>query len=187
MTTTKTTTLTIAPATEITNAAKTSSTPLPQTTQHVSSATNNTARVHSGGLPKDELEIIIIVICLIALIALILLIYVTFKKFRNSKLCLRLTQFTRVRTTSSSHHPLDPDDVEEDLPPPRTERELFSIGDHDDIDTRLGGAAPSDDYFFDEIYEKSAFVDETTHSSIKDLKLESERDNVPDLLFRSPR
>lgn len=106
---------------------------------------------------------------------------------RNSKLCLRLTQFTRVRTTSSSHHPLDPDDVEEDLPPPRTERELFSIGDHDDIDTRLGGAAPSDDYFFDEIYEKSAFVDETTHSSIKDLKLESERDNVPDLLFRSPR
>lgn len=106
---------------------------------------------------------------------------------RNSKLCLRLTQFTRVRTTSSSHHPLDPDDVEEDLPPPRTERELFSIVDHDDIDTRLGGAAPSDDYFFDEIYEKSAFVDETTHSSIKDLKLESERDNVPDLLFRSPR
>lgn len=75
----------------------------------------------------------------------------------------------------------------EDLPPPRTERELFSIGDHDDIDTRLGGAAPSDDYFFDEIYEKSAFVDETTHSSIKDLKLVSERDNVPDLLFRSPR
>lgn len=73
------------------------------------------------------------------------------------------------------------------VPPPRTERELFSIGDHDDIDTRLGGAAPSDDYFFDEIYEKSAFVDETTHSSIKDLKLESERDNVPDLLFRSPR
>lgn len=105
---------------------------------------------------------------------------------RNSKLCLQLPHFTRIRSTSSSHHPLDPDDVE-DLPPPRTERELFSIGDHDDIDTRLGGAAPSDDYFFDEIYEKSAFVDETTNSSIKELKLESERDNVPDLLFRSPR
>lgn len=179
MSTIKTTTLTITTATEITNAATSS-------TQHVSSATSNTTRVHSGGLPEDDLEIIIIVICLIALIALIILIYVIFKKFKNSNLCLRLTQFTRVRSTSSSHHPLDPDDVE-DLPPPRTERELFSIGDHDDIDTRLGGAAPSDDYFFDEIYEKSAFVDETTHSSIKDLKLESERDNVPDLLFRSPR
>lgn len=75
----------------------------------------------------------------------------------------------------------------EDLPPPRTERELFSIGDHDDIDTGMGGAAPDDGYFFDEIYEKSAFVDENTNTSIKELKIPSESDNVPDLLFRSSR
>lgn len=107
--------------------------------------------------------------------------------FRYSKPFLRFMNLTRGRSsTTGSHHPLEPDEVE-DFPPPRTERELFSIGDHDDIDMRRGGAAPDDGYYFDEIYEKSAFVDEATNSSIKELKIPTESDDVPDLLFRSPR
>ncbi|XP_061171397.1 uncharacterized protein LOC133180946 [Saccostrea echinata] len=139
-----------------------------------------------NGLPNDDIEIIIIVICIVAVIALLVLMYTLYKKLRYSKSCVRLKNLTRRRSsTTGSHHPLEPDEVE-DLPPPRTERELFSIGDHDDIDTRLGGA-PDDGYFFDEIYEKSAFVDEVTNSSLKELRIPTESDNVPDLLFRSSR
>jgi hypothetical protein len=107
--------------------------------------------------------------------------------FRYSRPFSRLMNLTRGRSsTNGSHHPLEPDEAE-DFPPPRTERELFSIGDHEEIDTRHGGAAPDDGYFFDEIYEKSAFVDEATNSSIKELKIPRRRDDVPDLLFRSSR
>nr|XP_022288856.1 uncharacterized protein LOC111100966 [Crassostrea virginica] len=149
--------------------------------------TSTTTPITHSGLPEEDLEIIIIVICLIAFIGIIILLYILLKKFRYSNWFLRLTNLTRRRSsTTGSHHPLEPDDVE-DLPPPRTERELFSIGDHDDIDTGMGGAAPDDGYFFDEIYEKSAFVDENTNTSIKELKIPSESDNVPDLLFRSSR
>ncbi|XP_062566039.1 uncharacterized protein LOC134228407 [Saccostrea cucullata] len=154
-------------------------------TTTTTTTTPNTPAHH--GLPEEDVEIIIIVICIVAAIALSVLIYTLYKKLRYSKSCVRLKNLTRRRSsTTGSHHPLEPDEVE-DLPPPRTERELFSIGDNDDIDTRLGGAAPDDGYFFDEIYEKSAFVDEVTNSSLKELRIPTENDNVPDLLFRSPR
>lgn len=84
----------------------------------------------------------------------------------------------------SSYYLFDLDDVEEDFLLLRIEWELFFIVDYDDIDMCLGGVVFSDDYFFDEIYEKFVFVDEIIYFLIKDLKFELERDNVLDLLFR---
>jgi len=76
---------------------------------------------------------------------------------------------------------------------PRQERELFSIGDQD------GGSdgrpktrsrrGTEDDYFYDEIFERSAFVDERTNKSNQRLTIESEDDDeldIPDLIFKRP-
>lgn len=89
----------------------------------------------------------------------------------------------RRRRASTSHHPLEPDDTGSvDLPEPRIERQLFSIGDNDDQENTGG----YDDYFYDEIFGHSAFVDERTNTSLKKLYTVQSED-VPDLLFRDPK
>ncbi|XP_078310258.1 uncharacterized protein LOC144618325 [Crassostrea virginica] len=98
-------------------------TELDSTTEGHNLTSTTTPTTHSG-LPKEDLEIIIIVICLIAFIGIIIvLLYIILKKFRYSNWFLWLINLARRRSsTTGSHHPLEPDDVE-DLPPPRTERE----------------------------------------------------------------
>ncbi|KAL3846911.1 hypothetical protein ACJMK2_017859 [Sinanodonta woodiana] len=81
----------------------------------------------------------------------------------------------------------------ETLNAPKLARELFSIEDHDNDVSRRRQRRHSDDtaddgYFYDEIFETSAFVDERTNRSIKNLTEEGEfeEDSIPDMIFRSP-
>ena len=98
----------------------------------------------------------------------------------------------RQRSSSTGSHRRLHDDADSvDLPPPRTERELFSIGDTDDLEVR-SGAGPDDAYFYDEIYERSAFVDALTNTSLKELQTSIYKGKisdgaVPDLKLRPPK
>ena len=94
----------------------------------------------------------------------------------------------RKRNSSTiSHNPLTTDDS--DLVVPQ-DRELFSIGDQDGgEDGRIRSrtrADADDDYFYDEIFERSAFVDEQTNKTNKQLTVEDFDDefDIPDLIFK---
>lgn len=98
------------------------------------------------------------------------------------------------RSSTSSQGPLTHDDTTfvHVSDPPRQERELFSIGDQDGGDdgrpTPRHRRGTEDDYFYDEIFEKSAFVDETTNRANTHLTVEDEMSelNIPDLVFKKP-
>lgn len=98
------------------------------------------------------------------------------------------------RSSTSSQGPLTQDDATfvHVSDPPRQERELFSIGDQDGGDdgrpTPRQRRGTEDDYFYDEIFEKSAFVDETTNRANTHLTVEDELSelNIPDLVFKKP-
>ena len=66
---------------------------------------------------------------------------------------------------------------------------MFSIGDQDGgsdgrVRTR-GRVVADDDYFYDEIFERSAFTDERTNQTKTVEDFEDEFD-IPDLTFRPP-
>lgn len=100
------------------------------------------------------------------------------------------------RSSTSSHGPLTPDDATfVTITESPRERELFSIEDKD------GGQngrpfssrkqSTDDDYFYDEIFEKSAFVDAATNRANKRLTVDDDADDddeltVPDLVFKTP-
>ena len=96
----------------------------------------------------------------------------------------------RHNSNTSFNNPLTTTD-DTDLVVPR-ERELFSIGDQDGgsdgrVRTR-GRVVADDDYFYDEIFERSAFTDERTNQTNKQLTVEDFEDefDIPDLIFRPP-
>jgi len=85
------------------------------------------------------------------------------------------------------------------LPKPGQERELFSIGDQDGgQDGRRPPQARSrrdteDDFFYDEVFERSAFVDENTRRANQNLTLDNDdfermldEYEVPDLDLKKP-
>ncbi|KAK3594911.1 hypothetical protein CHS0354_020568 [Potamilus streckersoni] len=109
-----------------------------------------------------------------------------FKSLNASKDCLTNEEDEEDKIESTSGRPL------ETLEAPKLAREIFSIGDHDNDVTRTRERRYSDDaaddgYFYDEIFETSAFVDERTNRSIKNLTEDDdfEDDNIPDIIFRS--
>ncbi|KAH3804148.1 uncharacterized protein LOC127836243 [Dreissena polymorpha] len=81
---------------------------------------------------------------------------------------------------------------------PNQERQLFSIGDQDGGDdgrpnTNLRRRLPTEDeFFYDEVFEKSAFVDERTQRANKQLVSDDDFERmldeleVPDLDFKKP-
>ncbi|KAK3094585.1 hypothetical protein FSP39_003665 [Pinctada imbricata] len=107
-------------------------------------------------------------------------VFVFYKKCGIPAKLRKLVNLRKQSMMTGNHQRLrnaDSDSI--DLPPPRTERELFSIGDTDDLDMRTG-AGPDDGYFYDEIYERSAFVDELTNTSLKELKTSNFKGKPPD-------
>ena len=106
----------------------------------------------------------------------------------------------RRRSSTSSRGPLTQDDATfvNISDPPRPDRELFSIGDQDGgQDGRqrsMQRRGTEDDYFYDEIFGQSAFVDETTNRANTYLSVADDDDdddilgglNIPDLIFKKP-
>ncbi|XP_060579074.1 uncharacterized protein LOC132736040 [Ruditapes philippinarum] len=155
-----------------------------------------------GGLHINTdlvLEIVFIVICLA--IAGGFITYVLKKKgiipCQRCKSCLPGRR--RRLSSTSSRGPLTQDDATfvNISDPPRQERELFSIGDQDGgQDGRqrsMQRRGTEDDYFYDEIFGQSAFVDETTNRANTYLSVADDDDddilsglNVPDLVFKTP-
>ncbi|WAR28388.1 hypothetical protein MAR_014092 [Mya arenaria] len=85
------------------------------------------------------------------------------------------------------------------LPKPGQDRELFSIGDGDGVEDgrpdarRRSRRGTEDEFFYDEIFEHSAFVDETTNRANKQLTVKDDdfermldELEVPDLEFKRP-
>ncbi|KAH3804164.1 hypothetical protein DPMN_132446 [Dreissena polymorpha] len=85
-----------------------------------------------------------------------------------------------------------------DPPRPNQERQLFSIGDQDGGDDgrpnyNLRRRLPTEDeFFYDEVFEKSALVDERTQRANKQLVSDDDSERmldeleVPDLEFKKP-
>ncbi|XP_071161916.1 uncharacterized protein [Mytilus edulis] len=110
--------------------------------------------------------------------AVIILLYY-FTKYRNNRFtfCRNLKRRTwSTGSNYSQHNPLEPDETGTSDPPPRTERQLFSISDQPD----------DDGYLYDEIFDASEFTDEKTKRSIKNLytATRTHEDHVPDLNLR---
>lgn len=110
----------------------------------------------------------------------------------DCKICLPKR---RRRGSTSSRGPLTQDDatfvhITDSFP--RQERELFSISDQDGGDDGRQNSrqrrGTEDDYFYDEIFEKSAFVDETTNRANTHLTVEENLSEltIPDLVFKKP-
>lgn len=80
-------------------------------------------------------------------------------------------------SSGSSHRPLDEEGTSIDIPGSRREPNLFSIDDEDGDGTR------DDGYFYDEVFEKSAFVDAQTNAALKELYTTND-DELPELNFK---
>lgn len=116
----------------------------------------------------------------------------------SCKRCLQVIPTRKRSASTSSQAQLTQDDATFVAPSgPRQERELFSIADQDGGDDgrppQRGRRSTEDDYFYDEIFERSAFVDESTNRANKHLTIEQDDDdeelgnmNVPDLVFKKP-
>ncbi|XP_060579073.1 uncharacterized protein LOC132736039 [Ruditapes philippinarum] len=145
-------------------------------------------------------EIVFIVLCLVIAGSFMTFLlkkkgYISCQRCRS---CLH--ERRRRRSSTSSRGPLTQDDATfvNISDPPRQERELFSIGDQDGgQDGRqrsLQRRGTEDDYFYDEIFGQSAFVDETTNRANTYLSVADDDDddilsglNVPDLVFKTPK
>lgn len=113
--------------------------------------------------------------------------------------CKRYARISKRTSSISSRGPLTENDatfvVESQEPPPQ-ERELFSIGDQDGGEdgrpSSLRRRGTEDEFFYDEIFERSEFTDESTSRANKQLISEQEeRDileelGIPDLEFKKP-
>jgi len=100
-------------------------------------------------------------------------------------ICKRV-QRRRRNSTNASHHPLQADDNSSHGTPIPNHRNLFSITDEPDDSNNPQGN--DDGYFYDEIFERSAFVDERTNKSLQNLcsvSTADDDDELPDLLFKN--
>ncbi|XP_045201523.2 mucin-5AC-like [Mercenaria mercenaria] len=114
---------------------------------------------------------------------------------QSCKVCLPRR---RRRSSTSSRGPLTQDDATfvNITDPPRSERELFSIGEQDGGQdgrpSSMQRRGTEDDYFYDEIFGTSAFVDETTNRANTHLTVDDDDDdlgglNIPDLVFKKSK
>lgn len=121
--------------------------------------------------------------------------------FSRKLSCNTFRKYARIRkrtSSVSSRGPLTENDatfVVQSHEPPQ-ERELFSIGDQDGGNDGRPSAVrrrePEDDYFYDEIFGRSDFADESTNRANKQLMSHQEEADVleelgiPDLVFKKP-
>lgn len=156
---------------------------------------NNTTANNKDGsrLPFVTTIVIFLGVLLVILAGTLILLYWRKKGMR----CPRFKVYIPIRkrhSSTSSIGPLTRDDPTfVTVTEPRQERELFSIGDQDGGDDGRPAMkrrnTENDDYFYDEIFEKSEFVDKATNRANKHLTVEDEDDedlNVPDLVFKKP-
>ena len=99
------------------------------------------------------------------------------------RVCVRFRFFREIRrrraSSSSSRRAFEVEDTANtETPVPRPmPANLFSI---DEVE--------NDDYYYDEIFERSAFVDETVASSNKELAaFDEENNDLPDLMFKGAK
>lgn len=164
------------------------------TTDAAGSVNGTTEHVKGTILSSHAAAIAVFVgVMVVAILVVIVFIYLRRKKnlshlpFPCDKCCMQGRK--RRSSTTSFNNPLTATD--DDLVVPR-DRELFSIGDQDGgQDGRVRSrprVEPEDDYFYDEIFERSAFVDERTNKSNKQLTVEDFDDDfdIPDLTFKPP-
>ncbi|OWF49082.1 hypothetical protein KP79_PYT20658 [Mizuhopecten yessoensis] len=81
-------------------------------------------------------------------------------------------------SSGSSQRALEDDGTSIDIPGSRREANLFSIDDEEP------NRDNDDGYFYDEVFERSAFVDAKTNAALKELYVTGE---VPDLDFKEQR
>ncbi|CAC5394312.1 unnamed protein product [Mytilus coruscus] len=140
------------------------------TTASIASTTTDPA------LSKSTVIGAIIGVVIVTSAVIILLYY--FTKYRKNRFtfCRNLKRRTwSTGSNYSQHNPLEPDETGTSDPPPRTERQLFSISDQPD----------DDGYLYDEIFDASEFTDEKTKRSIKNLYTATRtHEDVPDLNLR---
>ncbi|XP_052784918.1 uncharacterized protein LOC128220527 [Mya arenaria] len=181
--------------------ASTTTTTTVTTDNSTSSSTHKTTISDLLHIPTST-AIAIFVVVLVVLVGLVLLYAFLYKKGWIS--CATCKNYVRIRKRTlsiSSTGPLadnDPTFVV-GLPKPGQDRELFSIGDGDGVEDgrpdarRRSRRGTEDEFFYDEIFEHSAFVDETTNRANKQLTVKDDdfermldELEVPDLEFKRP-
>ncbi|XP_060063989.1 uncharacterized protein LOC132544415 [Ylistrum balloti] len=147
---------------------------------------NNTTS-HMGGLPGNSkssgvlLAIFLSVLALLGIILTAIGCTYMYRSKRLSRICDYWNRQRRRRLSSaSSQHALDYDGTSIDVPGHRREANLFSIDDEEP------NRENDDGYFYDEVFERSAFVDAKTNAALKELYVNPE-DELPDLSLREPR
>lgn len=149
----------------------------------------------SGTILSSHAAAIAVFVGVIVVAILVVIVFIYLRRRRNlsylpfpcDKCCMQGRK--RRSSTTSFNNPLTATD--DDLVVPR-DRELFSIGDQDGgqdgRDRSRARVETEDDYFYDEIFERSAFVDERTNKSNKQLTVEDFDDDfdIPNLTFKPP-
>lgn len=151
-----------------------------------SSVSFNSTTSHMAGTPNDESRGVLMPV-VIAILGLVVVVIVTmgctylYRSKRMARICDFWNRQRRRRLSSgSSQRALDDDGTSIDIPGNRREANLFSIDDEEPNQPNEDG------YFYDEVFERSAFVDAKTNAALKELYLNTE-DDLPDLSLREPR
>ncbi|XP_033759935.1 uncharacterized protein LOC117342068 [Pecten maximus] len=153
----------------------TSSLPFNTTTSHMAGSPNGDKS--SGVLQATVLAVVAVLIVVLAAIGCTYM----YRSKRMSRICDFWNRQRRRRLSSaSSQRALDDEGTSIDIPGNRREVNLFSIDDEEP------NRENDDGYFYDEVFERSAFVDAKTNAALKELYVNTEEE-LPDLSLRSPR
>ncbi|KAL4219988.1 hypothetical protein ACF0H5_020399 [Mactra antiquata] len=175
-----------------------SSTEINSRTSDVTAETTNATTPDGLNISLPVSIGIIVATTSLIVVGAILYLYVRKRRPYICIKCLNVLQSRRRRSSTSSQGPLTQDDATFVTPSVRrTEQELFSIADQDGGEdgrqVPRGRRGTEDDYFYDEIFERSAFVDESTYRANKQLTIEHVDEDeilgdthVPDLIFKKP-
>lgn len=156
------------------------------TTEHVTPnfTAQPSTKASPGGVSGGVVAVIILLF-VIGIACLLLILYLRRSGKLQRFILLKGSLRARRDSSSSSRRPLEPDDIDHerdgdnvDMPKPR-DGEMFTI---EDFETDLGDTdrqsrGTNDEYFYDEVFGKSVFEDETTKASIGQLYLAAEDDD----------
>lgn len=159
-------------------------------------SSNVTTEHITGGILSSHTAAIAVFVVVMGVAILGLMVFIHYRRKRKlsylpfpcEKCCMPRRK--RHGSTASFNNPLTAADGNDPNEP--REREMFSIEDQDGgSDGRIRPRArvnAEDDYFYDEIFERSEFVDERTNKSNKQLTVDDFEDefDIPDLIFKPP-
>lgn len=165
-----------------------SSTPSSDLTANVTSPVNATTEQSNDADFSSQAAAILVFVGVMGVAILTVIVYIYTRRRRKLSYLPCTEGRKRRSSTTSFNNPLTTTDDSDVVP---RDRELFSIGDQDggDDGRHVGPRNPvptDDDYFYDEIFERSAFVDERTNKSNKQLTVDDFDDDfdLPDLTFK---